>query len=117
MADAILSKLYLDSEIGIIFPDDPNAIGWDKNKDHAIDLSKQLKIKDLPVSFIFPVGTMFWAKTKALEDMINRQFKWEEYPEEPLPYDGSMLHALERLLGFPSNGLKVATAWMKGSTW
>jgi len=116
MADAILSELNSNSDMGIIFPDDPNAIGWDKNKKYAIELSKQLGINDLPENFIFPVGTMFWAKTKAIEGMVNRAFKWEEYPEEPLPYDGSMLHALERLLGFPSNGLKVGAAWMEGST-
>jgi glycosyltransferase involved in cell wall biosynthesis len=116
MADAILSHLNTDSNIGIVFPDDPNAIGWDKNKNYAIDLARQLGIKNLPENFIFPVGTMFWAKTKALENMINRKFKWEDYPEEPLPYDGSMLHALERLLGFPSNGYRAAASWIEGSS-
>ena len=23
---------------------------------------------------------------------------WDDYPSEPLPYDGTMLHALERLM-------------------
>ena len=116
MADAILSKLNTNSDIGIIFPDDPNAIGWDKNKNDAVKIANEINIKHLPENFLFPVGAMFWARTKALEDMINRKFTWDDYPDEPLPYDGTILHALERLLGFPSNDLKVAASWMIGTS-
>jgi hypothetical protein len=42
MADAILSQLNTDSNIGIVFPDDPNAIGWDKNKNYAVDYNKNI---------------------------------------------------------------------------
>lgn len=46
----------------------------------------------------FPVGSMFWARTDALNPLFNLNLNWEDYPEEPLPHDGSMLHAIERLL-------------------
>jgi lipopolysaccharide biosynthesis protein len=46
----------------------------------------------------FPVGTMFWARTKALKPLFDLNLSWSDYPDEPLPYDGSMLHAIERIL-------------------
>ena len=30
--------------------------------------------------------------------LINLDLQWDDYPEEPLLYDGSSLHAIERLL-------------------
>jgi lipopolysaccharide biosynthesis protein len=48
--------------------------------------------------FSFPVGTMFWARSAALESLFSLGLDWDDYPPEPLPIDGSMLHALERLL-------------------
>ena len=34
-------------------------------------ISKKLEINVLPRSFEFPVGTMFWAKSKALSRLYN----------------------------------------------
>jgi lipopolysaccharide biosynthesis protein len=31
--------------------------------------------------------------------LLDAGFTVEDYPEEPLPYDGTILHALERALG------------------
>jgi lipopolysaccharide biosynthesis protein len=50
-------------------------------------------------SMNFPVGTMFWARTAALKPLTDLNLQWEDYPEEPIPIDGSMLHAMERLIG------------------
>jgi lipopolysaccharide biosynthesis protein len=42
---------------------------------------------------------MFWARPNGLKALFDLNLNWEDYPEEPLPYDGSLLHALERLFG------------------
>jgi len=47
----------------------------------------------------FLVGTMFWARSEAMKPLIHLNLQWEDYPEEPIPIDGSMLHALERIIG------------------
>lgn len=47
----------------------------------------------------YPVGGMFWARPEALKGILDRQYQYEDFPEEPLPNDGSMLHALERMIG------------------
>jgi lipopolysaccharide biosynthesis protein len=43
---------------------------------------------------------------------------WNDYPVEPLPIDGSMLHAIERLFSiFAENeGYKVAVTHVPGIT-
>jgi lipopolysaccharide biosynthesis protein len=59
---------------------------------------------------------MFWSRTAALKPIADLQLRWEDYPEEPLPYDGSLLHALERLiaLALPSGGWKIAATNIRG---
>jgi lipopolysaccharide biosynthesis protein len=34
-----------------------------------------------------------------LERFVGLNLVWEDYPTEPLPIDGTMLHAIERLFG------------------
>jgi lipopolysaccharide biosynthesis protein len=73
---------------------------------------------DLPQHFNFPVGTMFWARTSALEPLIGLHLQWDDYPPEPLPYDGTLLHAVERLLPFTLRAgmLRSATTNVAGVT-
>jgi lipopolysaccharide biosynthesis protein len=54
---------------------------------------------DKDASMNFPVGTMFWARTAALKPLIDLNLKWEDYPEEPVAIDGTILHAMERIFG------------------
>lgn len=99
MADQIINLFKKESSLGLVFADDPSLLGWGKNKPYAEQLGSQLGLMDLPdCCFNFPVGTMFWARPKALKPLFDLEFSWDMYPEEPLPYDGSLLHAIERLL-------------------
>jgi len=101
MMDAILAKMASDPSIGIIYPDDPGCFGWEGNYSYGSDLLKRMGFQspDKDASMNFPVGTMFWVRTAALKPLIDLNLKWEEYPEEPIPIDGSVLHALERIFG------------------
>jgi lipopolysaccharide biosynthesis protein len=108
-----------NDQLGLVFPDEPNVIGWSKNKEIAEDLAHQFGIKELPDRhFNFPVGTMFWARTEALKPLLSKGFRWEDFPEEPLPYDGTVLHALERLLPFVAKkmGYQVSMTHVPGMT-
>ena len=98
MMDRILGFMSNTPTIGMVFPDDPNMLGWYKNKPFAEELAERLGITtEFPENFSFPVGTMFWARVDALRRFWALGLEWEDYPEEPLPGDGTMLHALERL--------------------
>ena len=101
MADLILGNMCADTGLGLVFPDDPHITSWSGNKEFALPVAARLGLTEsLRENFHFPVGTMFWARTQAITSMMSLFPCWDDYPKEPLPYDGSLLHALERLIPF-----------------
>jgi lipopolysaccharide biosynthesis protein len=118
MADVIVGRLLADPSLGLVFPDDPNVVGWSKNLSFAKELGDRMGLVDYPGEFNFPVGTMFWARADALKPLISLGLQWEDYPVEPLGYDGTMLHAIERLLPFvvASGGFRCAVTNVPGVT-
>ena len=117
MAEIILEQFAREPSLGIVFPEDPHLVGWDSNRAEAEKLAARMGLEgQLPVHFNFPVGTMFWARPQALKPLFDLQLWWQDYPEEPVPRDGTMLHALERLLPFVarSTGYDYATTHISG---
>lgn len=117
MLDLIL-KLMEDeiNEIGIVVPEDPNIVGWNKNLDIAYEILYKLNsMNKLQENFIFPIGAMFVAKCKALQYIVNPKILKLEYPKEPVQRDGTVLHAIERLIGYPMPKFKIATAYLEGT--
>ena len=100
--ETVLRQIMLlfshDSSLGLLFAEDPCQIGWTKNGISAAQLAHRLGIEiDLDCAPIFPIGNMFWARSRALLPLRKLRLTWSDMPDEPLPSDGSMLHALERL--------------------
>ena len=98
--DSILATMSAEPNYLIAFPDDPLCVGWDGNRHLASRLLGQRygQLK-LPDYFNFPVGTMFWAR-RELYDAARQLVPVKSIlPGEPLPYDGTLLHAFERILG------------------
>jgi lipopolysaccharide biosynthesis protein len=101
MMDIVLAQFAAEPKLGLIFPEDPFLPGWAANFEIASGLARRMGIKGrLDPFFEFPVGTMFWARPAALAPLFELEFGWDDYPEEPVPYDGTLLHALERILPF-----------------
>ena len=98
MMDKIITDLNRNKNLGLVFPSDNTCVDWCNNYDIASEIAQQIGIEKLPRQIDFPIGTMFWAKKGALTSLYKLNLQWEDYPEEPLSYDGTMLHALERLL-------------------
>ena len=118
-ADAILRRFAEDPQLGIVYPDDPHLLDWGRNRDFADALAQRMGIASLPAPPpSFPVGTMFWARPAALAPLLDLGLDWSDYPAEPLPYDGSMLHAIERLLPIvvAHTGYRRAAVHVPGST-
>jgi glycosyltransferase involved in cell wall biosynthesis len=120
MADNILGSMSSDETIGLVFPDDPFAVGWGENRDHAVALADRLNVSGLlPKAAInFPVGMMFWARTAAIRPLLKLGLTWDDYPPEPLPYDSTMLHAMERIVPYivESTGFRNAVTHVSGIT-
>lgn len=105
----ILQTFAEEERLGIVMPPEPNHALYDsafadlwtnpKNFDNTQTLLNQLGCsveltrKQHP---IFPVGGMFWCRPKALEKMFAHEWKYDDFPAEPIQTDGTFLHAVER---------------------
>ena len=118
MADRILSQFVQQPGLGMVFADDPNCLGWSENRDQAEALAQRLGLPPLPAAINFPVGSMFWARKGSLKSLYELGLNWDDYPEEPLPYDGTILHAIERILPqvCMANGYSYAVTHVPGIT-
>ncbi len=118
MMDRIIAAFAGDERLGIVFPADPNLLGWSGNEPIARDLAVRLRLGALPGHFDFPVGSMFWVRSEALEPLVAMGLEWTDYPLEPAAYDGTILHAIERLFGIvpERRGLNVAVTHVNGVT-
>ena len=117
MMDFILGRFARNPKLGLVFPCDPRINGWTYNRRPAEALLERMGIAaKLPEDFFFPVGTMFWARTDAIAPLIELDLGWNDYPPEPLPLDGTILHAIERL--FPvvaqRRGFEIAGTYVPG---
>lgn len=112
IANILLNEFEQQAELGFLFQEDPCLSSWGNNLNFANKLLESLGINyALPESIEYPMGNMFWARTSALKLLMKRDWQWHDFPSEPVPYDGSILHAIERLMPFicQEAGYKWAT--------
>lgn len=76
---------------------------WGDNFAVTKEVSEQLGVKvnmtrdKEPVA---PLGSMFWVRTKALKSLFAHDWEYEEFPQEPIETDATVLHAIERVYPF-----------------
>ncbi|MEO2267257.1 rhamnan synthesis F family protein [Pseudoalteromonas sp. YIC-656] len=88
---------FNDSEIGLVFAEDRHCVDSGENISFIETLYEKMDMSADPNCYLFPLGTMFWARSDAIKPLFS--LPQELYtPDEPLPYDGSYLHAIERAL-------------------
>lgn len=69
------------------------------NKSFMASWQKKLNLEESSDFISYPAGGMFWARPLALKGLLDQKYEYDFFPSEPLPNDGSMLHALERIVG------------------
>jgi glycosyltransferase involved in cell wall biosynthesis len=95
-ANEIIREMISERSLGLVFATDALYCGWDENRELATRLAEKLGLgANFTEHFDFPVGTMFWARPEALRSLARFEVS---IPPEPLPSDGTELHALERLI-------------------
>ncbi|TVV71698.1 rhamnan synthesis F family protein [Sphingomonas solaris] len=98
-ADLIVDAMRRDKTLGLVFPENGFLVGWERNVASPAALARRIGMRGpLPDYIEFGAGTMFWARTAALDALIEANLGEHEIPAEPLPTDGTILHALERML-------------------
>ncbi len=116
MLDVIVDAFASQPTLGLVFPEDPHLNDWDDDRALADDLAARMGLAlPLPNHFDFPQGTMFWARPQALKPLMDLGLTWDDYPAEPVPPDGTSLHALERLIPFSAmhTGHRYATTYLE----
>jgi hypothetical protein len=110
--------MFDDDHVGMVFAEDAHSTDEGENRPFIEAMLKLLELEAKDAYHIFPVGTMFWARTDALallDQLPEDYFKLSE----PVPYDGSTLHAFERLLPqlVEAQGYSVKRVYTKNTRW
>ena len=107
----IINLFIENPRLGLLSPPAPNHaefygnLGreWGENYDITVEFLKDLKIEinvDKGKAPIAPYGTMFWFRPKAMKKLLEKTWKYEDFPKEPNKIDGTILHAIERAYPF-----------------
>lgn len=104
VASSILRLLINDEKIGLVHPpyfsELPNQPKWGANKVAANKLMARMDLGELPIQCPdYPSGSFFWARVSALEPLLSTGLKLDDFEEESGQLDGTLGHAIERILG------------------
>jgi lipopolysaccharide biosynthesis protein len=116
----IFGLFAADEKLGLVFAEDRHAVGWSENRPVAELVATRMQPRPNLCDFsVFPLGNMFWARPDAIKTLWSAGFHWDDYPIEPIRDDGTMLHAVERMLPTicESVGMRWATVYKKGLSW
>lgn len=58
------------------------------------------------------LGTVFWAKTDALKKLFEVNWKYDDFEPEPLSDDGTLSHAIERILPYVAQDAGYESGWV-----
>ena len=109
-------NLFLENpKLGLLSPFEPNHAefysnigrewGHSGNNNYSLtcDLLSKLDIEinvDKNKTPVAPYGTMFWFRPRAFKKILEKDWKYEDFPKEPNKIDGTILHAVERVYPF-----------------
>lgn len=103
---------YLDSHSDCGLMHIPEPIGrfmyfwfgssWRNDYDLVVELAEKMNLKS-NIDRRYPpitLGTAFWCRTEAIKKLCDISWEYEDFPCEPLNDDGTISHAVERVLSY-----------------
>ena len=115
----IIETFVTNTKLGLLFspppyhnPFSPNK--WGKNFELVKTLAKKLNINISIEEYkqpIAPIGTIFWFRPSALKKLIEHNWDYNDFPPEPIEFDGTILHAIERLYSYVAQNEGYYPAW------
>lgn len=66
---------------------------------------------------VAPLGSIFWVRTKALRPLFEKEWSYEDFPQEPVDIDATVLHAIERLYPFCAQAEGYYSGWLMSDSW
>ena len=100
----ILGMFDAAANLGMVYPESYRSVPlwghtWLSNVEQGRELGAQLDIAIEPLQYLdFPAGSMFWARTDAVRPLFELGLRVESFPVEQGQTDGTLQHAIERLL-------------------
>jgi rhamnosyltransferase len=58
------------------------------------------------------LGTVYWARVDALKKLLEHEWQYEDFDVEPLAEDGTVSHAIERILEFVAKDAEYECKWV-----
>lgn len=106
----VLYLLHTHPELGMLFPPEPMGeyrtawfkASWEENYNNCVNLAEKMhlsadiRITKPPIA----LGSVFWARKEVLSKLFNMNWKYEDFPAEPMPKDFTISHAIERIFGY-----------------
>ena len=101
----ILRRFMEEPDVGLIYPDwhpDIPTIGytWMGNGAGGRELLERMGIPYREGLFFYPTGSFFWARVDAIRPLFEQGFTNKDFPSEQGQIDGTLAHALERVIAF-----------------
>lgn len=102
----IFGMFQTNPTLGMVYPESYTEVPlwghtWLSNVEWGRELAARLGFAIDSTAYIdFPAGSMFWARTQALRPLFELDLRTESFPPEQGQIDGTLQHAIERLLGF-----------------
>lgn len=99
----IFALLTGEKTIGFVYPQNfqtlpYSAYTWLSNQACGRLWCNKLGITKIPRGYFdFPAGSMFWARSEALQPLFKAHIRIEDFPEESGQNDGTLAHCIERL--------------------
>lgn len=121
--DNVISTFEENSRAGLLVPPPPNhadyyiTLGceWGNNYANTVKLAEELGIN---VSIredkepIAGLGSYFWVRSEALAPVFSRRWTYDDFPDEPVADDGTIMHAIERIYPFAAQSAGYYAGWI-----
>ena len=102
--ERIVSAFQEDPDLGVLTPAPYKSIPhWaftkGENSPFLEWVATKLEITSLDAEYFpYPVGCMFWARTRAIRQLVDGRIGYQDYPPEQGQIDGTIAHAIERVI-------------------
>lgn len=115
----VLGLLEKREDIGLLVP--PKPIGdymsdwyteaWYDDFEVVGQLCERLGLEcDLDMGKpVITLGTVFWGRTRIFPKLFSMEWQYKDFPDEPMPVDGTISHGLERLLAYAAQDAGMLT--------
>ena len=105
LVESIVQYFDVNKSGGLLCAADYNDVsmhrGWGANRNIGENVLRNMfsdKLIFIDEPDVYPKGFMFWVRRDSIRKLFQFKFSYSDFPNEPIPLDGSLAHAIERVL-------------------